>query len=99
MRDCNRESSSAWEGSLLTLLQHQTHWLNAFVSAQRSLSFQHDTRAYLFLAAHPTPHAMPNEPVSIRDDVVQHNILAAYYVMYRIFAVAQAGGAVPGGHS
>ena len=42
---------------------------------------------------------MPNEPVSIRDDVVQHNILAAYYVMYRIFAVAQAGGAVPGGHS
>ena len=59
----------------------------------------HDTRAYSFLAAHPTPHAMPNEPVSIRDDVVQHNILAAYYVMYRIFAVAQAGGAVPGGHS
>ena len=98
MRDCNRESSSAWEGSLLTLLQHQTHWLNAFVSAQRSLSFQHDTRAR-FLAAHPTPHAMPNEPVSIRDDVVQHNILAAYYVMYRIFAVAQAWGAVPGGHS
>ena len=54
------------------------------------------TRAHSFLAAHPTPHA---EPVSIRDDVVQHNILAAYYVMYRIFAVAQAGGAVPGGHA
>ena len=63
-----------------------------------------DTRAHMFVSraaqrAHPTPHAMPNEPVSIRDDVVQHNILAAYYVMYRIFAVAQAGGAVPGGHS
>ena len=63
--------------------------------------FQHSmTRARgSFLAAHPTPHAMPNEPVSIRDDVVQHNILAAYYVMYRIFAVAQAGGAVPGRHA
>ena len=54
------------------------------------------TRAHSVLAAHPTPHA---EPVSIRDNVVQHNILAAYYVMYRIFAVAQAGGVAPGGHS
>ena len=47
-----------------------------------------DAEGFLFSAA-----------VSIRDDVVQHNILAAYYVMYRIFAVAQAGGVVPGGHS
>ena len=47
-----------------------------------------------------TRNYYPNaEPVSIRDNVVQHNILAAYYVMYRIFAVAQAGGVVPGGHS
>ena len=69
------------------------------VRSGRSGFQYHDTRAHSFLAAHPTPHAMPNEPVSIRDDVVQHNILAAYYVMYRIFAVAQAGAGMPGGHS
>ena len=56
------------------------------------------TRAQVRFSQLTRPRTL-NEPVSIRDDVVQHNILAAYYVMYRIFAVAQAGGAVPGGHS
>ena len=57
------------------------------------------TRAHIRFSQLTRPRTLPNEPVSIRDDVVQHNILAAYYVMYRIFAVAQAGGAVPGGHA
>ena len=57
------------------------------------------TRAHIHFSQLTRPRTLPNEPVSIRDDVVQHNILAAYYVMYRIFAVAHAGGVVPGGHS
>ena len=55
--------------------------------------------AELFRGAASVNYVLQEVFTRVTRHVVQHNILAAYYVMYRIFAVAQAGGVVPGGHS